>query len=931
MKKLLFFISLLFFFILPAMSQTVGHLRYDSLKIYKVGGNAELILENATRNVTNSFLQNTGNGRTGFAVPNYVDSVEAVGDSIFFWNKTLGTKLGAAKAGSVTAENGVRVEAGVVKLSNYTTGYLLTDDVFVEGITNNKEYSFSVQDFFVNVERVIRFQGNAAGAHDSTKLAMQDIGLQYSGAYALDGDATLGKKYTVLYLPTIAANRTLTIPYRDASEAGIVQYILNENSSGFNWNLAGAPMVDGLGNTLTSIDRGLWLFIWNGANWVRQNASGSATPTLDQVLAAGSVLAANREIDLDAYSLAIKTASDGTITYGSESYSGDPSMRATGLFTLFSGSNYYIQQVNGTDADAADQFPKYQFSLYRPTGFSTSANYSGAIEGFAYSGDIGTPPTAANNNKPLMIVTTGFNNLSAGDIILRPGVQQTASYSTRFGNYNIKLEPSGTGAVIMPYKAGSSLDSIMVWHEPDSSLRMVDAASFASGIGLMENVYFENGTYTANVLDTLLTAPDDSTLLIKSVGVVNSTFLSRVRDVDALSVKYTLGLDTANAALKAYIAANSAVPNIQQVLDAGSTLSTSETLLMGANTFSFSGSSLPLYSLTTAGSEAARFSSRPASTNTVIPILQLYRETTGTAATGIGGAIWIGLEKDNGAIQADAVEMKAHFTNATDAGRTANFDFVLANAGGEQTAMNIQPDGIVRVNGNTDTLATMDYARSVGIGANERFSWDIYEEFLGQTATQTIFLANTGNAGTTGVSNPNDVTEWGIYAISVTGGTSSLAGMTTGGNITFNSTYDYVFEAVITNISALNDGTNDCEINVGFYDNADTGADPVDGAMFRYDVGNTQWQCVTISNSVSTGTVTNSGTTVTTGGITLRVEGSSTEVRYYINGSLVATHTSNIPAALGRYFGAGARMNKRTGTGTMSFEIDKFKYRRDAL
>lgn len=48
-----------------AHAQTTGYFRYDSTRLEKVGGNNELIILNATRNVP-GFLYNKGNGRTEF-------------------------------------------------------------------------------------------------------------------------------------------------------------------------------------------------------------------------------------------------------------------------------------------------------------------------------------------------------------------------------------------------------------------------------------------------------------------------------------------------------------------------------------------------------------------------------------------------------------------------------------------------------------------------------------------------------------------------------------------------------------------------------------------------------------------------------------------------------------------------------------------------
>lgn len=67
MKKLFTALLLLVGFV--SFSQTTGYFRYDSIRFEKVGGNAEFILLNGTRNVTGGVLTNLGNGRTAFVTP----------------------------------------------------------------------------------------------------------------------------------------------------------------------------------------------------------------------------------------------------------------------------------------------------------------------------------------------------------------------------------------------------------------------------------------------------------------------------------------------------------------------------------------------------------------------------------------------------------------------------------------------------------------------------------------------------------------------------------------------------------------------------------------------------------------------------------------------------------------------------------------------
>lgn len=80
MKKIFFFI--LTIISLTAFSQSRIPIRGDSIVIEKLGGNAELILLNGSRNLQYGYLQNIGNGRTKFHYA--LDSVWIEGDSLVF-------------------------------------------------------------------------------------------------------------------------------------------------------------------------------------------------------------------------------------------------------------------------------------------------------------------------------------------------------------------------------------------------------------------------------------------------------------------------------------------------------------------------------------------------------------------------------------------------------------------------------------------------------------------------------------------------------------------------------------------------------------------------------------------------------------------------------------------------------------------------------
>lgn len=73
-----------------AYGQSKVYIRGDSIVIQKVGGNSNLIIENATKNVTGGVLTNVGNGRTAFVIPSSggTDTVyRTPGKDSIFWVK----------------------------------------------------------------------------------------------------------------------------------------------------------------------------------------------------------------------------------------------------------------------------------------------------------------------------------------------------------------------------------------------------------------------------------------------------------------------------------------------------------------------------------------------------------------------------------------------------------------------------------------------------------------------------------------------------------------------------------------------------------------------------------------------------------------------------------------------------------------------------
>lgn len=181
-------------------------------------------------------------------------------------------------------------------------------------------------------------------------------------------------------------------------------------------------------------------------------------------------------------------------------------------------------------------------------------------------------------------------------------------------------------------------------------------------------------------------------------------------------------------------------PTLQQVLDAGSTLTSIETISVGTNRLEVSGSITPLKAIASGASPAFNAQHLSSDVSAVADGIELMRSTSGTAANGIGMQLYWNIEAADGShYRSNRIVSK--FTDAT--ARTAQVDIMGLNAGTEETFANIQTGGVVRVNNNADTLATKAYARSVGGGgggANTALS------NLASVAINTSLISDADNA-----------------------------------------------------------------------------------------------------------------------------------------------------------------------------------------
>lgn len=210
-----------------------------------------------------------------------------------------------------------------------------------------------------------------------------------------------------------------------------------------------------------------------------------------------------------------------------------------------------------------------------------------------------------------------------------------------------------------------------------------------------------------------------------------------------------------------------------------------------------------------------------------------------------------------------------------------------------------------------------------------------FEDFIWGFGAVDTTASGTGSAASTNDTGAVDLGGHPGQLVLNTGTTTTgRAGVSHGGNgqaalLLGNGAVTFETDVFLTD--ALSDGTETYKVWFGFGDSA--GAEPTDGVYFRYthSVNSGKFEAVTRSNSVETAAdsvITVAATTWYKLGITVNAD--ATSVVFSINGSVVATNTTNIPTGSGRQTGVLLNIIKSAGTTARRVAID-YIYCRIAL
>lgn len=210
------------------------------------------------------------------------------------------------------------------------------------------------------------------------------------------------------------------------------------------------------------------------------------------------------------------------------------------------------------------------------------------------------------------------------------------------------------------------------------------------------------------------------------------------------------------------------------------------------------------------------------------------------------------------------------------------------------------------------------------------------EDFTGSTSAgnTNIGSASAGTGSGAGLDNTLATgNHQGLFKIN-TGTTTTGAGVVRHGvSALLTGGGEIVFDQLVYLGGPVSDGTDTYIVRAGL--GTSTAADSTDntnGLYFEHDIAQdtTKWVAVSAKSSTRTRTVGTGGTAAITFAawthLRIIANAAGTSVVYQVNGTTIATITTNIPAAASEVFGFNVKIFKSAGTSDRACTVDLFEY-----
>lgn len=278
--------------------------------------------------------------------------------------------------------------------------------------------------------------------------------------------------------------------------------------------------------------------------------------------------------------------------------------------------------------------------------------------------------------------------------------------------------------------------------------------------------------------------------------------------------------------------------------------------------------------------------------------------------------------------------------NTTTDGYLSSTDWNTFN--GKQAALGFTPENTTNkqnslaTDGTGTKFPTVDAVNNLSMIDYRKRIVSFFADFLGGTVAEGMSSLQSGGTFIYPTSIPQRTTQQGVIGFqTVAAAFNYIMLASTSGSVQLwfdNGIWNY--ETSI-NLNSLSTAVDRYRLIIGF-GSSNINTAEVNGVFFTYDEGATlngtsaspNWQCVTVQNLVRTLTTTTVPVTAATWDkLRIEINAAATSVGFYINGTLVATHTTNIPlGANNRYVMAKQGIFKAVGTSNRVMYVDYIGY-----
>lgn len=199
---------------------------------------------------------------------------------------------------------------------------------------------------------------------------------------------------------------------------------------------------------------------------------------------------------------------------------------------------------------------------------------------------------------------------------------------------------------------------------------------------------------------------------------------------------------------------------------------------------------------------------------------------------------------------------------------------------------------------------------------------EVFDEYLGNLGNSLVSISGTGATAGVVTTTPSGSDAYGVVQLYT--GTDSLGRACLRSNLSqMLPGKGKMYYATRIYVSETSDASNRYNIRAGLGDN--DSAEHTYGVYFEFDTTvTTQWRCVTSVNG--TRTKVNSGVDCSINAtyvLGIEINAAGTEAKFYINDTLVATITTNIPGAYAwEICGYGVWLVKTAGTQGRFIQVD---------